>query len=225
MRLTIPFLTLFLAVCSSQVSKPPGVGTLSNNDSPIVVSDTSTQPIEVQSKAKGKVKTTPGTTINHTNHEGGKHWDKDTKRNKYLAHDKDAKDTYRPACLVFPSAPIPVVPIKATATEWHISFENNGTVLFVMSWSKGGNANGGSGDITVDPDPFSNPAGGPDLAATVQVTLMKGSIDGTPFPDVTAPPVPASPPPAKPRKLVKVAYCKTGVNCRENDVDSCTPKP
>ena len=100
MRLTIPFLTLFLAVCSSQVSKPPGVGTLSNNDSPIVVSDTSTQPIEVQSKAKGKVKTTPGTTINHTNHEalGQGH------KEKQVPRPRQGREGYLPAgvsCLSF----------------------------------------------------------------------------------------------------------------------------
>ena len=199
MRKTIPFLTLLLlAGCSKKV------GILSNNDSPIIISDTTTVPTAKDNEG-------PQTTAEHDKVFGNA-------KNKYTAHDKSAgdKDDYRPGCLVFPASTVPI-PTSAQSFKVTYTASDNSTGILV-TWAEQGDADGDAGDITMGPGfsaPPPPPPPGPVKKITkgMKVTSMDWSIDGGSATTVTA-------------NGVIVRYCPNRGQCKDdNEKDLCTKKP
>ena len=221
MQKTIRLLPLLLlARCStSQVNQPP-VGVLTNNDSPIRVTDTTTQPLEDQSKPQTPKTYSVVTNIHHQNRENPEHIHKDAVKKTYFVHDTDLNDTYRPACFVFLDGTAIVIP--SGANDWQLSFANDSGNQFFVSWAKKGHPYGNPGDIAIHPiNGFSDPAGGMDTARVVQVkniavhvdTLTDTNVVVPDPPTVTPPPPPALPPPVL-RTLVTVSYCPDKGKCK-----------
>ena|ERR1017187_3470560 len=210
MRKTILFLTLlFLAGCYKQPPPEVKVGPAgSDNDSPIIISDTTTQRPD-QSKPGTTPTVTPGTNISHKNRESNGHWHKDTGQKTNNVHDTDAHDTYRPACLEFSHPSKHIVPIDA-AKPWHIVFDNTSGKAFSMTWDVK------TRDVVIDQDGFSDPGGGTEIDGAMQVTQIKGMVDTLPVSGGVA----LTPPPAK-RPLVTVHYCPNGQCVDENSKDKC----
>jgi hypothetical protein len=161
--------------------------TLSNNDSPIVVSDTT-------GIFGGHPK--PNSTVAHGNGFGK------NAHNRFIIHDKSPgnKDDYRPACLDF--SPANKVPIPAGAGSFQINYtDSGGSSGILMTWSENGDSNGDAGDITFGSGFISS---GNNITLAVQVVSMDWSIDGG-----SSTQVQASGP-----TLVTVHYCPGG-KCKD----------
>ena len=131
----------------------------SNNDSPIVISDTT-------GILSGAPK--PKSTATH-----GKGFGKNA-NNRFTVHDKSGnKDDYRPACLEFPSGK---VKIPADAESFLITYTaSDGTSGTLLSWSENADAYVKAGDITFGQGWVKS---GNDITLAVKVVSMDWSIDG-----------------------------------------------
>jgi hypothetical protein len=155
---------------------PENERVLNNNDSPIVVSDTSTPIIIGVTSATPKDSAKPETTVCHQAATGNVHFQKNAD-NRYYVHDKEnGNDTYRPAWLVVPSRqPFAL----AQANSWDVVFTDVDTnPVLTMTWAKGAEGHRGAGDITLDSIGFSGPAGGTKIAKGVLATAVNWDIDG-----------------------------------------------
>jgi hypothetical protein len=207
MRKTILFLTLlFLAGCNKQPPPEVKVGPAgSDNDSPIIISDTTTIPTTKGTKGSQ-------TMVEHVAPPGNPehfHWDASTK--SFLVHDKEnnGNDTYRPACLVVPSHTPTIVPIPATAKNFQVLFRDAGTPkikVLLMTWEDGAK------DIRMS-DGFAMPSTTDTTKITkpMQVKSFYWTIDGKDH----------LPLQASPGELVTVHYCPTGKNCILKGIDPC----
>ena len=213
MRKTILFLipTLLMLPVFGQNKPPrrtpPGKG---NNDSPIVVSDTSTRTPKA-----------PGTTLRRDNVTGKNHHFYPNVANQFTVHDKQnfgesgEKDNYRPLCLEFGP---PMVPKNLQqlggAKSWSVIFLAGKTVVLSMKWDdptiSGSKADVAlTGNLTIDTAQTI-------LQAGLQVTQMNWTITpgagGSSSGSVTPPPPPVpNPPDGVP--LLTVHYCPNG-NCK-----------
>jgi hypothetical protein len=170
----------------------------SNNDSPIVVSDTSTRLLTVPSK--------PETTVTH-----GTSFGKNA-QNRFTVHDKSAgnKDDYRPCCLVFPSSK---VPIPAKASSFQITYTaSDGSSGILMTWTDTTDSSGDAGDITFGNSFISSGNG---ITLAVKMVSMGWSIDGGSVTQVNA---------NGAATLVIVHYCPNGRCTDTNGKDPCASK-
>src|ERR1017187_1764597 len=219
MRKTILFLTLLLlAGCKEQ----PPAGALKvgpagpDNDSPIIISDTTTVPTTKNTKG-------PGTQITRMNVVGSNPYFHEPTPKNFRVHDLEdpdgaKKDTYRAACFDFPSGKIPIPP---TATKWRILFEDAGGEKLRMTWAdhKDPDADGDPLDIALHPDLESSPDK-KILSKAVTVAKMTWSIDGGPATIVPPSGVTLSPG----ATLVTVHYCSNrpcSLTVDNKQVDPC----
>src|ERR1039457_4722434 len=108
MRKTILFLTtLILAGCGSQ--RQASDDNKSNNDSPIVIGDTSIPFLKAPDKDETSIwhKAAPGNQNQHHHANADGH---------FYFHDKENGKDYQAACFVFASQPKPPILIDPTAT-------------------------------------------------------------------------------------------------------------
>jgi hypothetical protein len=136
MKKTILLLPLILLPAFGQNKVPKGGA---DNDSPIIVSDSSTNPLPT---TKG-----PQTTAEREHTKGEQYFKQGA--HKATVHDKEnlgganEKDSYRPACLVFSSITKPIQ-IPTAATSWSIVYIEGSKEVALMNWAAS------TGDIVLE---------------------------------------------------------------------------
>jgi hypothetical protein len=202
MRKTFLLLPLMLIPAFGQNN---GMKRGADNDSPIVVSDSSTRPLP---KTKGSQ-----TTAKREFPRGNQYF-KQAAQKKATVHDKDAGpgEKYRPACLTFMSNTPPIV-FPAAASSWKIDYVEGTNEVPLMHWEAS------TGDITLEG--FTVNA----TYATADLSLLNKKLNVT-IDDVAHPvSVGGS------KQVLKVHYCPDGVchycqnpdangNCR-SPIDPC----
>ena len=166
------------------------------NDSPIIISDTSTGPLDAKK---------PRTRIWHKaapkNHDEHFHKNAD---NHFFVHDKEDGNgpDLRAGCFVFASLPQPI-PIAASAKTWEIFFEDAATTpLFSLRWVDDDTGNKKKGDVTVVANGAENDQSDKkNVFLAAKVAKMKWQIDQGP---ISTPIDPGG------DGLVTVRYCPGG---------------
>jgi hypothetical protein len=180
---------------------------VADNDSPIIISDTSTGPLDAKK---------PRTRIWHKaasgNHDEHFHKNAD---NHFFVHDK--QDGNGPdllaGCLVFASLPKPIG-IPASAKTWEIFFEDAATTpLFSLLWVGEKTGNKEKGDITVIANGAENDTSDKkNVFLSVNVAKMRWQIDQGPI---------SSPIDPYNTGLVTVHYCPGGLCTDKDGNDLC----
>ena len=211
MRKTITFLTLLLlAGCGkkepAEAKKAPAGA---DNDSPIIISDTSTNLM--------KDPANPKTTASRAKVKGGNPYFRvdDNVAGKWHVHDNEGKidgtDNYRPRCLDFPSG---TYTIPKKAETWEILFYKSAsdtTPVLTVNWTDHHDGKPDRGHIKLL-DGLTSPDNSLTLTKALQVNYMTWSIGGGQLNKETRSGTP----------LVTVHYCPSG-DCTKDNGDPYCP--
>jgi hypothetical protein len=180
---------------------------VADNDSPIIISDTSTGPLDAK-RPRTRIwhKAAPG------NHDEHFHKNAD---NHFFVHDKENGNgpDLRAGCFVFASLPNQPIRIPASAKTWEIFFEDAATApLFSLLWVDEETGNQKKGDITVAANGAEyDQSDKKNIYLAVKVAKMKWQIDQGPISSLIDP---------YNTGLVTVHYCPGG-QCTDGNNDLC----
>ena len=206
MQKTIRLLPLLLlARCSTSQVNPPPAGKLTNNDSPIRVTDTTT----ILNGAR--------TQVIKVDHEKLQQY---RKSKRFFVHNQDpsGNDTHQAVCIVITSPPSTRKLVDLIgANNWEIHFAGSGTDQLPAILADHQVGEKKKGDIAFDTDGFSLATDKLSISKAATVDTLKWKVDSTSG---------SSPLTVSPGWKVTIHYCPVGPDGRPKcsvNVDPCHP--